>query len=229
MAQRPKVSRVIIVIVIIMIVCSSFYGMGRGCGWIPSRSQLIVTKIAKDQLKLEVAPIEKRLSELKEEAKKRLLSESEKKEIEKLKREAENIRQHYKSGNLPKQEIKIVDQKQIKQTKLEFEKLITEKPITANWPIKDEWKQLITNKRITVIYSKESLYTAVEIVQRLRSLGAAVSYNIASEISFNGQPGNIYYQFSDFEAATAIQAAIVDLESFRLTSAGFRGQLLIWN
>lgn len=246
MAQRPKVSRIIILIVIIIIVCVSFYRAGQRCGWIPSKTQRLVAEITEDQMKLEIAPLEKRLSELKNEAKKRLLSEGEKKEIEKLKRKAENIRQHYKpgsltkreaedirknykSGNLAKAETKIVDQEQIKQTKLEFEKLITGKPINTNWPIKDEWKQLITNKKIIVIYSKESLYTAVEIVQRLHSLGAAVSYNIASELSFNGQPGNIYYQFSDFDIATAIQATIVDIESFRLTSTGIRGQLLIWD
>lgn len=92
MAQRPKVSRIIILIVIIIIVCFSFYRAGRRCGWIPSKTQRLVAEITEDQMKLEIAPLEKRLSELKNEAKKRLLSESEKKEIEKLKREAEDIR-----------------------------------------------------------------------------------------------------------------------------------------
>lgn len=73
------------------------------------------------------------------------------------------------------------------------------------------------------------LSTAAEIVNRLRSLGAVVNYAIALELSFKGEPGSIYYQFSDFDIATAIQAAIVDIESFRLTSTGSRGQLIICN
>lgn len=124
---------------------------------------------------------------------------------------------------------KIAEQKQVRQIKYEFEKLITEKPINTNWRIKDEWKRLIANKKITVIYSENGLSTAAEIVNLLRSLGAAVSYVIALEVSFKGEPGNIYYQFSDFETATAIQAAIVDIESFRITSTGSRGQIIVWD
>lgn len=83
---------------------------------------------------------------------------------------------------------KTAEQERAKQAKQEFEKLITENTINTHWQIKDEWKRLIANKRIIVVYSKERLYTAVEIVQRLRLLSATVSYDIASEISFNGQP-----------------------------------------
>ena len=73
-------------------------------------------------MKLEVAPIEKRLSELKEEAKKRLLTESEKNEVERLRNKAESIRKHYESGNLKKLVSKtgtnfdIEEQEQIKKT-----------------------------------------------------------------------------------------------------------------
>ncbi|MFO0794138.1 MAG: hypothetical protein U0586_08730 [Candidatus Brocadiaceae bacterium] len=122
---------------------------------------------------------------------------------------------------------KIAEQERLRQTKTKFEKLITEKPSNTNWRIKDEWKRLIANKKITVIYSEKGLSTAAEIVNRLRSLGAVVSYAIALEVSFKGEPGNIYYQFSDFETVTVIQAAIVDIESFRITSTGSRGQIII--
>lgn len=122
---------------------------------------------------------------------------------------------------------KIAEQERVRQIKDKFEKLITEKPINTNWRIKDEWKRLIANKKITVIYSETGLSIAAEIVNRLRSLDAVVNYAIALEASFKGEPGNIYYQFSDFETATAIQAAIVDIESFRITSTGSRGQIII--
>lgn len=73
---------------------------------------------------------------------------------------------------MTKAEAKIREQERLRQTKDEFEKLITEKPINTNWRIKDEWKRLIADKKITVIYSENGLSTAAEIVNRLRSLGA---------------------------------------------------------
>ncbi len=100
---------------------------------------------------------------------------------------------------------------------------------STNCQIKDEWKQIIANKRILLIYSEENLDTAAEIVRCLRSLGAIVNYKIAWEASFSGQPGNIYYTFNDFEVATAIQSATVKIKSFRLNSTGFDGRLIIFD
>lgn len=122
---------------------------------------------------------------------------------------------------------KIAEQERARQLKDKFEKLITEKPINTNRRIKDEWKRLIANKKVTVIYSETGLSTAAEIVNRLRALGSSVSYASALEDTSKGESGNIYYQFSDFETATAIQAAIVDIESFHITSTGSRGQIIV--
>lgn len=226
----PKGSKAKRIIVLICITALGFvfYKAGQRYGYLPSKSQRITYRIAQEQMKLELAPVENRLLELEAKAQKKLLTEAEKREAARLRQEAENIQKRYEAGNLTKLEPK-ADEEQIRQIKAAFEKLVTQRPAVSSRPVKDQWQRLIANKRVTIVYSQENLSAAADIAQRLCALGAQVSYDSAGEVSFAGEPGNIYYQFSDFETAAAIQAAVADLASFRLTSIGFRGSLLIWN
>jgi len=100
--------------------------------------------------------------------------------------------------------------------------------MTEPWrPREKWWFEEVQSKQVVVRFSLAGLDVAAGVVSRLRRLGSRVRYEFADDIPAD-KVADIYYPSVDLRAAQAIQAAIVDLGHFGLTSEGRIGPITVW-
>lgn len=96
------------------------------------------------------------------------------------------------------------------------------------WQPRSVWQDVTGGETVTVKYTAESWANAATVIHRLRTLQAEVRYELVLEWESRGRDAQIEYPFHLLDAATAIQAALIDMLRFDLESSGRSGTLTVW-
>ena len=116
----------------------------------------------------------------------------------------------------------------VERMQREFEAIAETEASTRGWTPQTVWLRTIEGRKVVVRYSGDSQGTAARVFGRLRRLGADVSHNAVSGAGAQGGSGEIYYPHRELEAATAIQAAVVDLVWLPITSVAGAREISVW-
>ena len=96
------------------------------------------------------------------------------------------------------------------------------------WQPRSVWRDAAGGQTVTVKYTARSWANAATVIHRLRTLQAKVQYQLIFEQEPRGRDAQIEYPFHLLDAATAIQAALIDMRRFDLESSGRAGTLTVW-
>jgi hypothetical protein len=109
-----------------------------------------------------------------------------------------------------------------------FMQALNDIAIRSNWHCAPGLSSFLKEGPIEVLFTKPRLQAAAEIVYRLRSTGANVTFRLVSVEDTTVKHSGLFYHWNRLKMAQAIQAVVQDIELLEIKRTDQPGSTTLW-